>query len=137
MSLINFFEGVAGRFRKNNAHLKNVFDHYFFDLKYYLHKDASIQDFSLLLNVSSEKLNKIAEDNYDLTFPILINEYRYRHCMVELENPVNANLSIESIIKLCGYTANDKFVEFVVNTSKTDPLPPAQCDPLKILLTLG
>jgi hypothetical protein len=24
-----------------------------------------------------------------------------------------------------------------VNTSKTDPLPPAQCDPLKILLTLG
>jgi hypothetical protein len=119
MSLINFFEVVAGRFRKNNAHLKNVFDHYFFDLKYYLHKDASIQDFSLLLNVSSEKLNKIAEDNYDLTFPILINEYRYRHCMVELENPVNANLSIESIIKLCGYTANDKFVEFVKERHKS------------------
>jgi predicted AAA+ superfamily ATPase len=27
--------------------------------------------------------------------------------------------------------------QFAVNTSKADPLPPAQCDPLKILLTLG
>jgi hypothetical protein len=27
--------------------------------------------------------------------------------------------------------------DYPVNTSKTDPLPPAQCDPLKILLTLG
>ena len=119
MSLINFFWGITGRLRKNNAPLKNVFDHYFFDLKYYLHKDASIQDFSLLLNVSSDKLNKIAKENYNITFPILINEYRYRHCMCELENPVNVNLSVDSIIKLCGYTANDKFVEFVKERHKS------------------
>ena len=119
MSLSNFFDGIAVRFGKKNNHLKNVFDHYFFDLKYYLHKDASIQDFSLLLHVSSEKLNKIAEDSYNLTFPILINEYRYRHCMEELNNPVNENLSIDSIIKLCGYTANDKFVEFVKERHKS------------------
>jgi hypothetical protein len=118
MSLANFFVGLIGKHRKTNAPLKNVFDHYFFDLKYYLHKDASIQDFALLLNVSSEKLNKIAEVNYNLSFPTLINEYRYRHFMGELENPVNANLSIDSIIKFCGYTANDKFVEFVKERHK-------------------
>ena len=110
--------GLIGKQSSDSTPIKNVFDHYFFDLKYYLHKDASIQDFSLLLHVSSEKLNKIAEDSYNLTFPILINEYRYRHCMEELNNPVNANLSIDSIIKLCGYTANDKFVEFVKERHK-------------------
>jgi AraC-like DNA-binding protein len=118
MSLVNFFVGLIGKHRKTNAPLKNVFDHYFFDLKYYLHKDASIQDFALLLDVSSEKLNKIAEVNYNLSFPSLINEYRYRHCIVEFENPLNENLPIDSIIKLCGYTTNDKFVEFVKERHK-------------------
>jgi hypothetical protein len=33
--------------------------------------------------------------------------------------------------------ADTGFNAYNVNTSKTDPLPPAQCDPLKILLTLG
>ena len=119
MSLLIYFKDIISKFRSSDAHDKNVFDHYFFDLKYYLHKDASIQDFSLLLNVSSDKLNKIAKENYNLTFPILINEYRYRHCMCELENPVNVNLSVDSIIKLCGYTANDKFVEFVKERHKS------------------
>jgi hypothetical protein len=38
--------------------------------------------------------------------------------MGELENPVNADLSIDSIIKFCGYTANDKFEEFVKERHK-------------------
>ena len=42
-----------------------------------------------------------------------------------LHYKIQENASFASIYKL------------TVNTSKTDPLPPAQCDPLKILLTLG
>jgi len=118
MSLFNLFKHLFTKHRLDEATSESVFDHYFFDLKYYLHKDASIQDFALLLNVSSEKLNKIAEVNYNLSFPTLINEYRYRHFMGELENPVNADLSIDSIIKFCGYTANDKFDEFVKERHK-------------------
>jgi len=113
MSFFNFFEGLIGKHRKKTTPLKNVFDHYFFDLKYYLHKDASIQDFSELLNTSPEILDRITKVHYNLSFLSLINEYRYRHCMIELENSVNENLPIDSIIKLCGYTDNDKFVEFV------------------------
>jgi hypothetical protein len=33
--------------------------------------------------------------------------------MNELESPVNSNLSFDSIIKLCGYENNKKFVEYV------------------------
>jgi len=118
MSFFNLLEGLTGKHRKNTTPDKNVFDHYFFDLKYYLRKDASINDFSHLLSISSDKLNKIAEVNYNLSFHSLINEYRYRHCLVELENSLNENLPIESIIKLCGYPDNDKFVEFVKKRHK-------------------
>jgi len=113
MSLIHFFKDYFLKFRENDATSKNVFDHYFFDLKYYLHKDASIEDFSILLNVCPEQLDQISRTFYNSSFEILINEHRYIHFMNELESPVNSNLSFDSIIKLCGYENNNKFVEYV------------------------
>jgi len=41
---------------------------------------------------------------------------------------------------ISGYKKKDDRIEFkalLVNTSKTDPLSPAQCDPLKILFQNG
>ena len=113
MSLLFFFEDFIGKHRKKNAPLKNVFDHYFFDLKYYLQKDASIKYFSHLLKVSAEKVDEISTAYYTLPFQLLVNEYRYKHFIEEIENPINANLSIESIIHLCGFDSNDNFVEYV------------------------
>jgi hypothetical protein len=113
MSLIHFFKDFYLKFRQNDPSSKNVFDHYFFDLKYYLHKDASIEDFSILLNVCPEQLDQISRTFYNSSFEILINEHRYIHFMNELESPVNSNLSFDSIIKLCGYENNNKFVEYV------------------------
>ena len=84
----------------------------FFDLKYYLRKNANIQDFSLLLNIHIDDIAKITNSFYNLSFEALTNENRYRHFMNELESPINANLSIDSIIKLCGYDNSDNFIDY-------------------------
>jgi hypothetical protein len=113
MLLLIFFKDIISKFRSSEAQDKNVFDHYFFDLKYFLQKDASINYFSNLLNVRPEKVDEISTAYYTLPFQILVNEYRYMHFIEEIENPINANLSIESIIHLCGFDSNDNFVDYV------------------------
>ncbi len=122
MSLFNFFLGFIGKHRSNGAPIKDVFDHYFFDLKYYLQKDASIKYFSHLLKVSAEKVDEISTVYYTLPFQILVNEYRYKHFIEEIENPINANLSVESIIHLCGFDSNDNFVEYVKEKRRINQL---------------
>lgn len=113
MSLSNFFDGIAVRFGKKNNHIKNVFDHYFFDLKYYLNKDASVEHFADLLNSNPEKLDRIAQTYYSNAFHLLINEFRYKHFLSEFESPFNTNLSIDSIIKFSGFESNENFVAYV------------------------
>jgi AraC-like DNA-binding protein len=118
MSLIHFFNDFFLKFREDDSTIKNVFDHYFFDLKYFLHKDASIEEFSNLLNISTDNIKKISYTYYNSSFQMLINENRYKHFINELESPVNANLSIDSIIKLCGYENSEKFVDYANAKSK-------------------
>ena len=122
MTLFNFFVGLMEKQPSDVAPIKNVFDHYFFDLKYYLQKDASIKYFSHLLKVSAEKVDEISTVYYTLPFQILVNEYRYKHFIEEIENPINANLSVESIIHLCGFDSNDKFVEYVKEKRRINQL---------------
>jgi hypothetical protein len=113
MSLLNLFKDFIFKCRHNDSTFKYVFRRYFFDLKYYLHKDASTEDFSTLLNICPEQLDQFSQTFYNSSFETLLNEHRYIYFLNELESPVNSNLSIESIIKLCGYENNDKFVEYV------------------------
>lgn len=113
MSIFYFLKDCISKYLFNGPTSKTVFDHYFFDLKYYLHKDASIGDFSTLLNICPEQLDQISKTFYNSSFETLLNEHRYIHFMNELESPLNSNLSLESIIKLCGYQNNNKFVEYV------------------------
>jgi hypothetical protein len=45
MSLFSFFKNFfSKRHSSNTADSKSVFDHYFFDSKYYLHPNASIEN---------------------------------------------------------------------------------------------
>ena len=113
MSLFIFFKDLLSRFKSSDKNAKNVFDHYFFDLKYYLNKDASVEHFAHLLNCKSEKLDKISITYYGNEFDLLINENRYKHFLSEFESPFNTNLSIESIIKFSGFESNEDFVEYV------------------------
>jgi hypothetical protein len=113
MSLIIYLKVIISKFRSSDAHDKNVFDHYFFDLKYYLNKDASVEHFADLLNSNPEKLDRIANTYYSNAFHLLINVYRYKHFLSEFESPLSANLSIDSIIKLSGFESNENFVAYV------------------------
>ena len=113
MSLLNFFKEFVSSHRQNDPTSKTVFDHYFFDLKYYLNKDASIQDLSNLLNISTQKLDQISIKNYACSCELLINEYRYKQFLEELESSINSNLSVESILKFSGFKDNIKFVDFI------------------------
>ena len=113
MSLFIFFKDILSRFKSSDTNAKNVFDHYFFELKYYLNKDASVEHFAHLLNSNPENLDRIATAYYGNEFDLLINEYRYKHFMSEFESPFNTNLSIESIIKFSGFESNENFVEYV------------------------
>jgi hypothetical protein len=113
MSLYHFFKDFFLKYRQNEPTDKTVFDHYFFDSKYYLHPTASIEDFSKLLNISPHHLDNISKVNYDCLFESLLNEHRYNHLLNELESPINSNLTFESILKLSGFENNGKFIAFV------------------------
>jgi hypothetical protein len=113
MSLLFYVKNIISKFRSSEAHDKNVFDHYFFDLKYYLNKDASVEHFADLLNSKPEKLDQIANTYYSNAFHLLINEYRYKHFLSEFESPLSTNLSIDSVIKFSGFESNENFVKYV------------------------
>jgi AraC-like DNA-binding protein len=113
MSLTIFCKNFLVKYFLKDAVNKKVFDHYFFDSKYYLHKDACLEDFSTLLNISAHQLDKISKVNYNCFFETLLNEYRFEHLINELDNPINSNLTIESILKLSGFDNNEQFVDFV------------------------
>jgi len=112
MSLLNFFKEFVSYHRQNDPTSKTVFDHYFFDSKYYLQPTASSEDFAPVLNIEGEILDKISMSYYGLSFIELINEYRYQHFMQELKRPFNENLTIESLIKLSGFDNNESFVKY-------------------------
>ena len=112
MSVLNFFKDFYVKYRQNDPTSKTVFDHYFFDSKYYLQPTASSEDFAPVLNIEGEILDKISMSYYGLSFIELINEYRYQHFMQELKSPYNENLTIDSLIKLSGFDNNESFVKY-------------------------
>jgi hypothetical protein len=95
-----------------------LLNHHFFDLKYYLNPNASEQNFAHQLNISVEKLNLISLNYYNYSFEFLINEKRYQHFLKEMQNPLNANLTIHSILNLCGFGSSSYFVDFIDNRNE-------------------
>ena len=112
MASFNLLKALKIKYQSKDCSVKSVFDHYFFDLKYYLHRDASIDDFSIILNFSTESIEQITCNYYGTSFQKIINEYRYRHLLIELDSPLNNNLSIDSIVKLSGFGSIEKFAAF-------------------------
>jgi len=113
MSLFHFFKGLYVKYLFKETSNKNVFDHYFFDLKYYLHQDASIENFAFLLNITSNKVARITSTYYNCSFQVLLNEHRCNHVVLELNNPVNSGLSMESIVKLSGFKSSEQYSDYL------------------------
>lgn len=112
-SISQSFKSFFKLFDQKSKGLKDIFDYHFFDQKYFLHPSASETDFANRLNISLESLNQISKTFYFSPFSYLIEEHRYQHFMKEFENPINADLPFESIIKLSGFENNDSFIQFV------------------------
>ena len=98
--------------------LIHLFNYYFFDLKYYLNPTASEQNFAQQLNISVEKLNLISLHYYNNSFELLLNEKRYQHFLKEMQNPLNANLTVKSILHSCGFGNSSGFVTFINQRNK-------------------
>ena len=112
-SIFKLFKSFFKLFDQKSNGLKDIFDYHFFDQKYFLQPSASETDFANRLNISLENLNQISKTFYYSPFSDLIEEHRYLHFMKEFENPINADLPFESIIKLSGFDNNDSFLQFV------------------------
>lgn len=106
-ALINFV------FDQKLKKVKALFDYYFFYQKYFLKQSASELEFSNLLNINVTILNNVSKTYYSTNFTNLIQEYRYLHLINEFENPINADLPFESILKFSGFENNLSFVEYV------------------------
>ncbi len=96
-------------FGKKELKIKVLFDHHFFVNKYYLHKSASSADLSRILNISDTDLENLSKQHYTMGFETLRDLYRFQHFWNEFTNPVNADLPIQSIISLCGFSSNKEF----------------------------
>ena len=126
MSLFKYFKGFLEEYILHIPHKKNLFDHHFFDLKYYVHKTSSKERFARLLNMSTEEVDQISISYYGVYFTTLINEFRCQLLIKELENPINYTLTFESVVELCGFNNIESFCHFFkqkTNSLSSNPTP--------------
>jgi AraC-like DNA-binding protein len=117
MSLFTYLRSLVSKHSLDNAAIIKRFEYYFFDHKYYLHQDSTTENFASLLNISVEDVDHISTSYHGVNFTALIDLHRYRFLIKELENPINSNLSIESVIKLCGFENVQSFYHSIKSTN--------------------
>jgi hypothetical protein len=100
---------IIKRFGKKEHRIKVLFDHHFFINKYYLQKSASAEDLSRILNISNADLELLSFNHHTMGFEQLRDMYRFQHFWDEFTNPLNAELPIQSIISLCGFSSSKEF----------------------------
>lgn len=87
MSFFYFIKDFISKYLLNDPKNKTLFKYYFFDSKYFCHSTASIEDSSILLNSSSDQLDHISKVYKNFLFETLLNDYRYKYFLDELNNP--------------------------------------------------
>lgn len=97
------------KFRKKEQRIKLLFEHHFYVNKYYLHKSATGAELCRMLNITNTELEQLSIKNYTMGFETLRDMYRFQHFWDEFTNPVNADLPVQSIISLCGFSSNQEF----------------------------
>jgi hypothetical protein len=110
---LNFF--YIKLFGKKINRIKVLFDHHFFVNKYYLHKSASGEALSNMLNITNIELEQIVTKNYSIGFDSLRDMYRFKHFWEEFTNPLNADLPIQSVIAFCGFSSNQEFNSLIAD----------------------
>ncbi len=94
---------------------KFLFEHHFFTNRYYLNQSANELNMSFILNMSVNELNNITFVNYEQDFKSLCDMYRFKHFWEEFTNPLNAGLSVQSIISSCGFNSTEDFNSLIAD----------------------
>lgn len=82
-----------------------IFRQLFFDNKYYLNTNASLNELAKNMNVSATDLYKYIYLNFPLTFNELVNSNRIKYFVTIITDPKFANYSIDALAKESGFTS--------------------------------
>ncbi len=94
---------------KKESRNKYLFEHHFFTNRYYLNHSANELNMSFILNMTVSELNETILHFYEQDFKALCDMYRFKHFWEEFTNPLNAGLSVQSIISSCGFSSTEDF----------------------------
>jgi hypothetical protein len=97
------------KFGKKEQRIKLLFDHHFYVNKYYLQKSATAAELCRILNITHIELEQLSMSHYTMGFETLRDMHRFQHFWDEFTNPVNADLPVQSIISLCGFSSSQEF----------------------------
>ena len=100
---------------KKRARNKLLFEHHFFTNRYYLNHSANELNMSFILNMTIAELNEITFNVYQQDFKSLCDMYRFKHFWEEFTNPLNAGLSVQSIISSCGFSSSEDFNNLIAD----------------------
>jgi len=94
---------------------KFLFEHHFFTNRYYLNPAANEINMSFILNMTVSELNQTVLNHYEQDFKALCDMYRFKHFWEEFTNPLNAGLSVQSIISSCGFSSTKDFNSLITD----------------------
>ena len=77
----------------------------FFTNFYFTTPDASLENFSKVLNVGSNDLYKFVYYKYNMTFSDLVNKQRVEYFVDIIHNPKYANFTIDALAKEVGFSS--------------------------------
>ncbi len=100
---------------KKEVRNKYLFEHHFFVNRYYLNHTANEMNMSYILNMTCTELNQTISHYYDQDFKALCDMYRFKHFWEEFTNPLNAGLSVQSIIASCGFNSTEDFNSLIAD----------------------
>jgi AraC-like DNA-binding protein len=98
---------LGENFKKNSDLLiKDIdFIQHFFTYFYFTKPDASIENFSMVLNVGSNDLYKYVYYKYNMTFNDLVNKHRVEYFIDIIHNPKYLNFTIDALAKEAGFSS--------------------------------
>lgn len=109
---------LSERFNKENSGVnvtekinlsKDLFSVSFFHKAYYANKNASLEEFSNLHEISTEQLKSFILTNYKTTFTDLVNQSRIKLFVELVQNSTNNNLTIEGLADKAGFGSRQSF----------------------------
>ncbi len=84
---------------------EQMFNKAFYDQKYYLKPDASLNNLAAVMNINANDLYKYVYLNFPVTFNEMVNSNRIKYFCYIVSDPKYANYSIDALAKESGFTS--------------------------------